>query len=48
MVEWMAYATLEPVGNPVDVEKPERVKKARRERVENGFKRLMEKRSGTG
>jgi len=44
--EWYAYATIEQVGNPVNVEDPKAVMKARRARVESGLKTLMEKRGG--
>ncbi len=44
--EWYAYATIEQVGNPVSVEDPKAVAKARRARVEAGFRSLMEKNRG--
>ena len=46
IAEWYAYATLEPVGNPVNIESDEDKAKARRVRVEEGFKSLMEKQIG--
>jgi len=46
LAEWEAYATIEPIGNPVDVVPPEKQRKVRRAKVEAGFKSLMEKQNG--
>ena len=44
--EWYAYATIEQVGTPAEVKTKEGEAKARRARVESGFKSLMEKQNG--
>lgn len=50
VAEWVAFATLEPVGNAVP-EDPEEVaareRKAKRAMFEGGMKALKEKRDGT-
>ena len=43
VVEWMAYATLEPVGNPVKIEDPEKERKNTRAALEGMFRRMKEK-----
>ena len=46
VAEWIAYASIENVGDPVAIKTEEGEQKARRARVEGGFKSLMEKQSG--
>ena len=44
--DWMAYAMIEQVGNPMHVEDEKGKRKAKRVGIEAGFKSLMEKQGG--
>ena len=48
VAEWIAYASIEKVGDPVEIKTEEGEQKARRSRVEGGLKSLVEKQSGAG
>ena len=43
LTEWMAYATIEQVGNPVAIPDPVADRKDKRGEIEAGFKRMQEK-----
>ena len=42
----MAFATIEQIGDPVAIPDPVADRKVKREEVEGGFKRMMEKQNG--
>jgi hypothetical protein len=44
--EWMAFGTIEQIGNPVRIEDPMAKRKAKRAGIEAGLKSLMEKSNG--
>ena len=46
VADWMAYAQLEPVGNPVDIEAPKQKVKRIKSDLRGFFNSMMEKQDG--